>query len=610
MKLFGLRNVIWTRIFLVPVVLALLGCLMLTAADKKPAAAAPKAAAPAARSAAPAAHAAGGAAGGAAHGPTTTSHGPTTTSHGPTTTSHGATTTTGAHTTTTTSHSTTTSSSKAGGATTTSHGATTTGGARTGGAAGTSKGAAGTSKGATGAAGTRTAGAGATGGKANTGGAAWSGGKAPKGSSTTTAKNGATVSKRADGKVASLHDSKRNMDVHHGLNGNRRVSVERADHSRVVVDRRGRGYVQRCYSFHGHDYAYRRGYYGGRYYNRYYGNYYYHGMYVNPYYPGYYYAPAYYGWAYNPWVAPVPYAWGWGGNPWYGYYGAYFTPYPVYPSAAYWLTENIVAQSLQAAYVAQAAALSNPAPMTPDVKDLVAAEVKRQLALENAEAQGAAKGADPDAASSSIQRLLTDGTAHVFVAGVDLDVVDSAGSECAISEGDALQLQPAQLPADATAANLTVLASKGGKECPKGDLVSVGLQDLQEMQNHMRETIGQGMQELKEKAGKGGLPAAPAAANAPTTPSAMAAAAPPPDPNVQAELNEQQQQADQAEKEAGETPAPIAPPPAEISGGMTEDQVIAALGQPKSKSTVGTKKIYVYDGQKIIFKDGKVSDIQ
>jgi hypothetical protein len=419
------------------------------------------------------------------------------------------------------------------------------------------------------------------------------------------------VNKRANGSVASLHDSKRNMDVHHGLNGNRRVSVERADHSRVVVDRRGRGYVERGYGYHGHDYRARSYYYGGRGYNRYYGNYYYHGMYVNPYYPGFYYAPAYYGWAYNPWVAPVPYAWGWGGNPWYGYYGAYFTPYPVYPSAAFWLTDYIVAQSLQAAYVAQAAALSNVAPMTPDVKQMVADEVKRQLALENQEAQGAAKGADPDPASSSIQRLLTDNNPHVFVAGLDLDVVDSAGSECAISEGDALQLTGQTAP-DATAANLTVLASKGGKECPKGDLVSVGLQDLQDMQNHMRETIGQGMQELKEKAGKGGLPAAPAGSNA-TTPSAMASAAPPPDQNVQAELNEQQQQADQAEKEAGETPAAIAPPaapPFEVAVGQTVEQVEAGLGQPKSKSTVGPKKIYVYEGMKVIFKDGKVSDVQ
>ena len=86
---------------------------------------------------------------------------------------------------------------------------------------------------------------------------------------------------------------------------------------------------------------------------RYYGRYYYHGMYVNPYYPSYYYGPAFYGWAYNPWAAPVAYGWGWGGNPWFGFYGAYFTPYPIYASPAFWLTDYIIANSLQAAYQAQ-----------------------------------------------------------------------------------------------------------------------------------------------------------------------------------------------------------------------------------------------------------------
>ena len=47
---------------------------------------------------------------------------------------------------------------------------------------------------------------------------------------------------------------------------------------------------------------------------------------------------------------------GWGAAPWYGYYGAYFRPYPVYPSAAYWLTDYMVAASLQEAYAAGVAA--------------------------------------------------------------------------------------------------------------------------------------------------------------------------------------------------------------------------------------------------------------
>ena len=594
------------------VALTVFGCWMLSAADQKPAA--PKAA-PAPHAAAPAAHAPSAAAHGpsapaAAHGPTTSApHGPTTAApHGPTTAApHGPT--------TSAPHGPTTASPRTG---------ATTGGAS--GAAGGRGAAAGNAEGGRSAAG-RATGPNAAGAKsapaaagsprgtpaANSHG--WSSGTTPKGASVSTAKNGATVAKRADGKVASVHDEKRGMDVHRSLSGNRRVEVVRADHSRVVVVRGGRGYVEHPYMYHGHAYASRSYYYGGRVYPRYYGNYYYRGVYIAPYYPAAYYAPAYYGWAYNPWVAPVPYAWGWGGNPWYGYYGGYFTPYPVYPSAAFWLTDYIIANSLQAAYNAQAAALSAPAPLTPDVKNLIAEEVKRQIALENAESQTAKTG-EPDMASSSIQRLLTDGTAHVFVAGADLDLVDSSGSECAISEGDALQMsgRPA---ADATSINLIVLASKGGRECPKGDLVAVGLQDLQEMQNHMRETVGQGMQELQAKQGTGGLPAAPAAAKAAPQQTAFAASAPPPDQNVQAELNKESQQADTVEKEAGEAPpSAIAPPPApaaepaNISVGQTIDQVTAALGNPKSIVNLGAKKIYVYPDMKITFKDGKVADVQ
>ena len=93
----------------------------------------------------------------------------------------------------------------------------------------------------------------------------------------------------------------------------------------------------------------------------------------------------------------------------------------------------------------------------------------------------------------------------------DLDVIDASGTECAVSEGDALQLT-GRRPADATAATLVVLSSKGGVECHKGATVSVELTDLQDMQNHMRETIDAGMGDLQQKGGTGGLPAVPASA--------------------------------------------------------------------------------------------------
>ena len=575
MNIRGIRDILSGRYLAVPLALLFLAYPALCADKPKT----PPAKAPAKSSTPAAKPASGGASTSKSSGATTASHGPTTASHGAATTS--------SHPATTTSHPSTTAGG--GKATTPSGGKSTTPG----------------------------------GGKpATTGGKTFGtgGGKTPKGSTTVATKSGGSVTKRADGHVATVHDTKRGMDVHHNLSGNRRVEVERRDHSRIVAERGGRGYVQRPYMYHGHEYARRSYYYNGRYYHNYYGRYYYHGMYVNPYYPSFYYGPAFYGWAYNPWVAPVSYGWGWGGNPWYGYYGAYFTPYPVYASPSLWLTDYIIANSLQAAYQAQvnAAALSNPAPLTPETKQLIADEVRQQVALENSESKTAGQGAEPDAASSSIQRALTDGKPHVFVAGHDLDVVDAGGTECALSEGDAIQLTGQTAP-DAQAATLAVLASKGGKECSKGDTVSVALQDLQDMQNHMRETIDQGMQELQKKQGQGGLPAAPAAAKAAPVESAMAAAAPPPPPEseVAAQIKEQSQEADKAENEAAGTasgPGPNAAAPAaepvNIEIGQTIDQVTAALGQPLHMATVGTKKIYSYKDMKITFKDGKVSDIQ
>src|ERR1019366_5787671 len=107
----------------------------------------------------------------------------------------------------------------------------------------------------------------------------------------------------------------------------------------------------------------------------------------------------------------------------------------------------------------------------------------------------------PDPGSSGIARMLSDNNAHVFVVSRALDVT-SAGQECPITEGDVLQLNGPP-PAAATTADLVVLASKG-PDCGRGAMVSVGLADLQDMQNHMRETIDQGLAELRSKQGTSG----------------------------------------------------------------------------------------------------------
>jgi hypothetical protein len=513
----------------------------------------------------------------------------------------------------------------------------------------------------------------------------------PKNNTEMHLKGGGTIQERSDGKIARFDDPKTGMHITNGLDGRRRVVVERPGGERIVAERGRPGFVQRPFAFRGHDFSHRTYVYHGRVYDRFYRSYSYRGHLIDVYAPRRYYGPYFYGWAYRPWAHPIAYAWGWGPNPWFGYYGFYFTPYPVYASPALWLTDYMIASDLQAEYqanqdaqtvppqaasgpvitgvslisarqyqtivisgsgfgsqipyngdsnyiilsditrnwsaghsgnmvnliveqwtdsrivlqgfsgnygrgwsvapgdvenvqvwnaqtgigpatfslnigvipsppsatsVAENSAESTTGPvgatgLTPDVKQAIAQEVQSQIALESSEAQQNSQGQDPDPGSSGIARIFSDGRPHIFVAGDDLDLVDVSGAECAISAGDALQFNP-PAPSDpsAPAVNLVVLASKGGQECAQSDTVTVAMADLQEMQNHMRETIDDGLAKLQAQQGQGGLPAAPPSAQAPPVNAAFAPIAPPPDPSAASEISQQDQQATAAETEA------------------------------------------------------------
>jgi hypothetical protein len=87
---------------------------------------------------------------------------------------------------------------------------------------------------------------------------------------------------------------------------------------------------------------------------------------------------------------------------------------------------------------------------------------------------------------------------------------------------------------------------KSGKkdDCANGVTVGVNASDLQEMHNHLRETMDAGLKTLAEKQGKDGIPAAPD-----TKTQAGEVPPPAPDTNVDSDLNAQKQDADQAETE-------------------------------------------------------------
>lgn len=450
-------------------------------------------------------------------------------------------------------------------------------------------------------------------------------GGARPGESVSRGAHGEEIRRGPHGDVRDVHAH--GMDIHHGPGGERTIVRERADHSRLVSDRFGHGYIERPYAYRGATFVNRTYYVGGSPYVRVYQPYVWGGVSMNVYAPGYFYAPAFYGYAYNPWAAPITFGWGWAGNPWYAYYGGYFTPYPVYASPALWLTDYYVSQTLQAAYVERQAELANAqasfTPMPPDVKQQISDEVRRQIALENAEARAGAQ-APPDPGSSGIARMLTDNASHVFVVSAGLNLQSNLG-ECAVTQGDVLRLNPGT-PPNASTANLMVLATKG-QDCQQGASVVVGVADLQDMQNHMREMVDQGLAELQKKQGQNGIPAAPAAATAQPTQTAYAAIAPPPDPNVGAELSAQTKEADQAEQEAlqgsgnsggpsaSPNPEPVSPAAAPASKspltiGQTVEEVTGILGQPVNIVDLGSKKIYVFKDLKVTFTNGKASAFQ
>lgn len=369
--------------------------------------------------------------------------------------------------------------------------------------------------------------------------------------------NGLVAQKRPGGQLSVIHDTAHGITVHQNLNGGRRVVAERPGGIRIVAQRGYPGYVQHSYSFHGHELERRSYFYHGRAYNHFYRGYNYRGVNVYVYAPGRYYGAGFYGWAYNPWRAPIVYAWGWNASPWYGYYGYYFTPFAAYPNASYWLTDYMISADLQAQYQAnqengglQNQQASSSPELTPEIKSAVAQEVQNQLALENYESQQNAQGQDADPSSSGIARILADGRTHVFVAGDNLDVVDTSGAECSLTPGDVLQLNPPVAPS-APAVNLVVLASKGGTECAKSDTVTVAVNDMQEMQNQMRSNIDQGLAQLHDQQGQGGIPQAPPSAQSAPADAAYAQSAPPPDPDAASEISQQDSQGNVVVNQAG-----------------------------------------------------------
>jgi hypothetical protein len=311
------------------------------------------------------------------------------------------------------------------------------------------------------------------------------------------------------------------MVIHKGIHNDRKIiSADRRGNPVISTGPRS-GYYERPYLRRGETTYYKRTYVvEGRSYARVYRGYEYRHVRYYGYAPGYHYHPGYYRWAYNPWRGRVLYGpalWGWVGAPWYTAYPGYFAPYPVYASGAEWLTDYVIAANLQAAYQAGVEAgeasaqrpqeqpsgdpeATNQSPMTPEVKQAIADEVRQQLTAEQAAAanpQGPPPGDQVPEALSPSER--------VFIVAGNLDVTISAsGQECGLTAGDVLKRT-----SDDADGNQNVTASVQSSkqsDCANGQTVAAPVQELQEMHNHFREQIDAGLKTLANKGGTGNLP--------------------------------------------------------------------------------------------------------
>ena len=224
-----------------------------------------------------------------------------------------------------------------------------------------------------------------------------------------------------------------------------------------------------------------------------------------------------------------------------------------------WLTDYVVAQNLQTAYDDQTASNGNvpppvdensgATPLSPEVKAMIAADVRRQILNEQAAAARPPAQATPAGPDANLLPPALDPNQRIFVVSASVDMeVPSSGQARALTPGDIIERTGSDLTTDGRVP-VRVLSSKAGS-CPADSASTMDIATLQDMLNQFREQITAGMNSLANQEGKGGLPAGPAADPRLTAEGQVA-----PDASVEALLGEQLQQADQAEQQVTQASA-------------------------------------------------------
>jgi hypothetical protein len=235
-------------------------------------------------------------------------------------------------------------------------------------------------------------------------------------------------------------------------------------------------------------------------------------------YPG-----VYYTWALAPWSHPVAYSWGWQVQPWYPAYGLLFSPYPVYTSPDLWMTDYIIAQSMQRAYQAQTVAPqssdappmpqssdtpSGPVVLPPAVTPQVKAQLDAQIKVQLQEQQGAVATPATLTTQSTPPALRPN---HVFFQVVQpLDVpLATANGHCSLSANDYIR-RAGPMSDDDWMIPVVVELSRPS-DCPEGLQTRIGLNDLNAMENEQQAQVMEAMQAASKSMGPNGPPSGPGA---------------------------------------------------------------------------------------------------
>ncbi len=333
------------------------------------------------------------------------------------------------------------------------------------------------------------------------------------------------------------------MHIEHNLHGGRKVVSDR-NGKHIVSNGKTGGYVQRPLTTrNGHSYYARTSMDHGVAHSGVYRGYSYGGHTYYGYQPAAYYSAGFYGWAGGAWASPLAWdagAWGWGGAPWLSFYG--FTPYGFYPGPAFWLTDYLLAANLQAAY----------AGMGGDGINVMASQLWTDTGTALSQGHSAASTASVQPGGEELPPAL-DPARRNFVVASDLAVTTvSDNRECSLTAGDVI-IRITDTPDADQKVNVSVTSAKKS-DCHAGEMVSVSVDDLQEMRNHFQEQVDSGLKTMAAKAGTHGMPKAP---DASTVANSMQAG--PPDQEAAADLQEQQRAADQTESEAHQEVAAAAP---------------------------------------------------